>query len=142
MSPLFLACRAQSADILSILFEAGAILPEREKYSPLDKAIYLKNYDCFIILINHIQNIVPDEYHFTPLMSAINANFSEAVPILIQKCDPSYQAPNGKDALYLAFGSKNSKLLKCLLKLVLMLKELDFMVRMLLIGLHLLVLLN
>lgn len=119
-TPIFLATCSKSSDILHILFEKGATIPNYppsySRQTPLSIAILNKDRDCIHELLYHSNIHQPGDRDFTPLMRAIMINYFDAVKFLVDEgADVNYQTPNGKTALFLACSVKNEQIVKYLL---------------------------
>lgn len=120
-SPIYLATVSKSPQILELLFESGVSIDQKtltsHKSTPIGQAIRCRDFDCLVILLNHINPQKIDERNFSPVMKAISSNFPEAVRILVDHgADVLYTTSEGKNALYLACFVKNEELVKYLLE--------------------------
>lgn len=111
ITPMYLATFALSPDVVKLLFNSGAVYPDKIKtkfihpdFMPIKLAIQLKNAELIEIFINN--NAKADHNvtnHETVLMKAIAMKMTDTIEILLKNgCNPSFISRRGRSALSLA----------------------------------------
>ncbi|XP_072233466.1 ankyrin repeat and SOCS box protein 15b [Leuresthes tenuis] len=118
-SPLLIAVRQSSYDMVSALIMGGAFVEQvcLTKWTALHEAAEVGCPSILMLLLRHGANVtVRDGHGVTPLGVAAEYGHTEALDILIQHGgDVSAQASNGDTVLYDASGSGNLDCIKLLL---------------------------
>lgn len=121
MTPLFLASGSKNPRLLSILFENGAKINTRLKFSeksPFMAAIFVKDVESLEILIEQGCNINgANDKELSPLQKAIAVGIDESVELLLENgVDVNYVIPKtGRTPLYYACFRKSFKLVSLLI---------------------------
>ena len=113
---LQLATRANSPDILKILFDYGAKLNTKTTNAPMDPisiSIRSKNVECLKILLKHTSDSLKMYQNMTPIMVALVNNKPDAVPLLIDaKVDLGFINSEYQTALSIACFQNQKEIVK------------------------------
>jgi ankyrin repeat protein len=118
VSPLFLAARSRSPEIVELLLQAGAAAAELpSSLSPVRQAVIWQDARLLNLLLQY-PNLVDrvDERAYSPLMAAVVRKWTEGVKLLIDAgASVNYRTPSGRTALFCAIFVRDIEITRLLI---------------------------